>query len=174
YKSITVIVFTIISLSSFAQTDSTKTIFLRSNITEKSAEPLVIIDGNKQYIRGSAAFKEIDPANIESVNIFKGNTAVEKYGIDGSDGVISIKTKSGNLKPITTKDNVSLFFKGNNKSLNTPLYILDGNIIKETEAKLIKPETISSVNVLNGIKATSLYGTGGNNGVIIITTKIKP
>ncbi|TKC03328.1 TonB-dependent receptor plug domain-containing protein [Pedobacter cryotolerans] len=174
YRCITVIVFTIISLSTFAQTDSSKTTILRLNGTDKGTEPLVIIDGNKQYIRGSAAFNGLDPANIESINIFKGDKAIQNYGSDGSDGVISIKTKSGKLTPLSTKDNISLHFKGLNTSLKTPLYILDGDIVEEKAVRLIKQDTISNVNVLSGAKATSLYGIRGNNGVVIITTKIKP
>ena len=174
YRCITVIVFTIISLSTFAQTDSTKTTAIRLSGTDKISEPLVIIDGNKQYIRGSAAFNGLDPANIESINIFKGDKAIQNYGSDGTDGVISIKTKSGKLTPLSTKDNISLYFKGLNTSLKTPLYILDGNIVEEKAVRLIKQDTISNVNVLSGAKATSLYGIRGNNGVVIITTKIKP
>lgn len=174
YKCITVFVFTMISLVTFAQTDSTKTTILRLNGTDKGNEPLVIIDGNKQYVRGSSVLKGIDPANIESINIFKGDKAIQNYGSDGSDGVISIKTKSGKLMPLSAKDNISLYFKGLNKSLKTPLYILDGNIVEEKAVKLIKPDSISTVNVLSGEKAISLYGIRGNNGVVIINSKIKP
>lgn len=174
YRCITVIVFTMISLSTFAQTDSTKTIFLRSTVTEKSTEPLVIIDGNKQFIRGTAALSGLNPDNIESVSVFKGDKAIQNYGLDGSDGVISVKTKSGMFSPIIPKEDVSVFLKGSNNPLKTPLYVLDGNIIEENAAKLIKPDTISSVSILNGTKATSLYGTSGINGVVIINSKVKP
>lgn len=169
----TVIVFTMISLSAFAQTDSTKTSILRFSGTDKSTEPLVIIDGNKQYIRGSAILKVIDPASIESINIFKGDKAIQNYGSDGSEGVIAINTKIGKLTPLSAKENISLCFKGLNKSLKTPLYVLDGNIVEETVVKLIKQDDISSINVLSGTKATSLYGIRGNNGVVIINSKIK-
>lgn len=174
YRCITVIVFTLISLSTFAQTDSTKTTAIILRGTNKIAEPLVIIDGNKQNIRGSAAFNGLDPANIESINVFKGDKAIQNYGLDGSDGVISIKTKSDKLTPLSAKDNISLHFKGLNESLKTPLYVLDGDIVEEKAIKLIKPDSISTVNVLSSEKAISLYGLRGNNGVVIITTKIKP
>ena len=77
YKYIAAIVLNIISLSTFAQTDSTKTTGIILRGTNKIAEPLVIIDGNKQYIRGSAAFNDLDPANIESINVFKGDKAIQ-------------------------------------------------------------------------------------------------
>lgn len=173
-RCITVIALTIISLSTFAQTDSTKITGIRLIGTDKIAEPLVIIDGNKQYIRGSAALNGLDPANIESINVFKGDKAIQNYGSDGSDGVISVKTKSGKLTPLTAKDNISLYFRGLNKSLKTPLYILDGNIVEETAVRLIKQDTISNVTVLSSEKAISLYGIRGNNGVVIITSKVKP
>lgn len=174
YRCFTVIVFAIVSLSAFAQNDSTKTSLFKLNGMEKSTEPLVIIDGNKQYIRGSAILKDIDPANIESVSVFKGEKAIQNYGVDGTDGVISITTKSGMLSRIIPKEDVSIFLKGSNNPLKTPLYVLDGNIIQESEVKLIKPDTISSVNILNGKNATSLYGISGLNGVVIINSKVKP
>lgn len=174
YQYIAAIVLNIVSLSTFAQTDSAKVTAIRFRAQDKTIEPLVIIDGNKQYIRGSAVLKSLDPANIESIDIFKGEKAFQNYGSEGSDGVISIKTKSGKLTPPSAKDNISLYFKGLNQSLKTPLYILDGDIVEEKAIKLIKPDSISAVNVLSGEKAISLYGLRGNNGVVIITSKIKP
>ena len=173
YQCIIIIACAFTSITTFAQTDSSKTIILKSNVQDKIADPLVIIDGNKQYIRGSAVLNIIDPANIESVSVFKGEKAIQNYGLDGISGVIAVKTKSGMISQITPKDDISIFLKGNNNPLKTPLYILDGYITEESTVKSIKPDNISSISVLNGTKATSLYGITGANGVVIINTKIK-
>lgn len=56
---------------------------------------------------------------------------------------------------------------------NTPLYILNGNIIDEDGFSALNPNEIETVNVLNGKSAESLYGKRGENGVIMVTTKMK-
>lgn len=52
---------------------------------------------------------------------------------------------------------------------NDPLYVIDGVI--DADPQLINPTDIASINVLKDASATSIYGTRGSNGVIIITTK---
>lgn len=52
---------------------------------------------------------------------------------------------------------------------NDPLYVIDGII--DADPQLINPSDIASINVLKDASATSIYGTRGSNGVIIITTK---
>lgn len=54
-------------------------------------------DGNN----GSSRFLDLDPNNIESVNVLKGLAAATLYGTAGRNGVIVITTKSGS----TTKGN---------------------------------------------------------------------
>jgi TonB-linked SusC/RagA family outer membrane protein len=49
------------------------------------------IDGNN----GSSRFLDIDPNNIETVNVLKGLAAANLYGTQGRNGVILITTKSG-------------------------------------------------------------------------------
>ncbi|MHA7830153.1 MAG: M56 family metallopeptidase [Flagellimonas sp.] len=53
-------------------------------------EPLYYIDGKKSK---SKDLKKISPNDIESVNVFKGDKAIEKYGKKAKDGVIEITTK---------------------------------------------------------------------------------
>jgi len=52
------------------------------------------IDGNN----GSSRFLDLDPNNIESVNVLKGLAAATLYGTQGRNGVILITTKSGSSK----------------------------------------------------------------------------
>ena len=53
-------------------------------------DPLFIIDG-KEVKKGE--FQKIDPDKIESVTVLKDESAREKYGDKGKNGVIIIKTK---------------------------------------------------------------------------------
>lgn len=56
-------------------------------------------------------------------------------------------------------------------SNTAPLIILDGVDINTTMMNNIPPESIASFSVLKDATATSLYGSRGANGVIIIVTK---
>ncbi len=52
-----------------------------------------------------------------------------------------------------------------------PLYIYAGLEITEAQMKQIDPNTISSIDVLKGEKATKEYGEKGKNGVVKISVK---
>lgn len=53
--------------------------------------------GTGQYDYGNAA-AQVNPADIESVNVLKGAAATALYGVRGSNGVIVITTKNGKGK----------------------------------------------------------------------------
>lgn len=59
-------------------------------ISSDGEEPLLIVDG-KELKDGS--IDDISPDTIESVNVYKGDKAIEKYGEKGKNGVVIIKTK---------------------------------------------------------------------------------
>ncbi len=65
---------------------------------------------------------------------------------------------------------------------NSPLYIVDGSPINNSEndangadfgngANVVNPDDVASVTILKGASATALYGSRAANGVIMITTK---
>lgn len=55
-------------------------------------------------------------------------------------------------------------------STNSPLWVLDGVIIGNSDPKL-NPNDVESISVLKDASATALYGNRGANGVILVTTK---
>ena len=59
-------------------------------ISEDGEQPLMIVDGKE--IEGGS-LKDIDSDTIETVEVLKGEKAVEKYGEKAKDGVVIIKTK---------------------------------------------------------------------------------
>lgn len=77
------------------------------------------INGNN----GSSRFLDLDPNNIESVNVLKGLAAATLYGSQGRNGVILITTKSGSAgtgpKKTEITVNSSFFF---NKVASVPDY----------------------------------------------------
>ncbi|GEN77884.1 TonB-dependent receptor plug domain-containing protein [Chryseobacterium hagamense] len=54
-----------------------------------------------------------------------------------------------------------------------PLTVLDGQVITLEELQKTDPESIETINILKDEEATSLYGSKGINGVILVTTKKK-
>ena len=174
-KLLTLILFACLASINFialAQSDSTKKTLVKFRGMYQINEPLVVIDGHKQYIRGSESFKNIDPENIESVSIFKNDATTAQYGDDGKYGVISIKTKTGRLN--LNSDGIkkpSPFIFGTKTSKNTPLFIYDGNVVEKSFIDLMEPSNIESVEILKGQSAIASYGIEALNGAIIIKSK---
>ncbi len=54
---------------------------------------------------------------------------------------------------------------------NSPLIVVNGNILHKDVLEAIDPKNIESVNVLKDKAATSVYGQNAKNGAILITTK---
>jgi len=69
--------------------------------------PLVIVDGKVTNID----VESMDPNSIESVNVWKDNAAVDKYGEKGKNGVIEIKTKKVQLNNTGEKPQYSMVEK---------------------------------------------------------------
>ena len=53
---------------------------------------------------------------------------------------------------------------------NSPLYIVDG-VPMDNALNILSPQEIQSIDVLKDVASTSIYGSRGANGVVIITTK---
>jgi len=62
-----------------------------TNASGREGDRNDFVNGNN----GSSRFLDIDPNNIESVNVLKGLAAATLYGTQGRNGVILITTKSG-------------------------------------------------------------------------------
>ncbi|WP_316805995.1 TonB-dependent receptor plug domain-containing protein [Pedobacter agri] len=153
------------ALSSYAQkTDSTTTpkITLRG-VPTTTAEPLIVIDGNKQYLRGTNAMSGIDPNNIESINVLKDAPAITKYGRDGDGGVIEIKTKNGLAGIYNTKidsNRINLLGKPSHVKVRPSG---SGGIIKDLHQKSTDP-AVTLRNLLQkdtDLKAKPLYVVDG-------------
>ena len=71
------------------------TVRIRGISSNSNSEPLYIVDGLKtsKYV-----LNEIDPSDIESVEVLKDAASAAIYGSQGANGVIIITTKSGTAK----------------------------------------------------------------------------
>ncbi|MEN8250572.1 MAG: SusC/RagA family TonB-linked outer membrane protein, partial [Bacteroidota bacterium] len=101
--------------------------------------------------------------------------------IQGRVAGVQIKSGSG-----TVGGSSSILIRGVSslEQSNQPLYIVDGTPINNFDvsnntvgydygngAQDINPDDVESLSVLKGAAATTLYGSRGANGVILITTK---
>lgn len=75
---------------------------IRGISTTGDNQPLYIVDGvrfnsqtNGTGFSGTSRSLDVDPNNIESVNVLRGLNAATLYGSDGRNGVIVITTKAG-------------------------------------------------------------------------------
>lgn len=98
------------------------------------------------YFRGNAYSKQLQ-GEVSGVNVFAGN------GSPGSDNTIRIRGKNS--------------LNGNTE----PLYIIDGKPISSDEFRKINANDIENISVLKDENATSIYGSRGANGVILIQSK---
>ncbi len=183
-----------VSLAGFAQkADSTKTTRIKLRGTPVAGtDPLVVIDGNKQYIRGTSSLYEINQDNIESITVLKDSLATAKYGPEGFAGVIEVKTKinplakhsltmtpnqidrlplKGKVADFSVRPQTSSIKNGIKikDGKDAPLYIIDGK--EAAGIEYIDSESIEYVTILKDASSTSEYGDKAKNGVIIITTK---
>ena len=60
---------------------------------------------------------------------------------------------------------------GSINASSTPLYVVDGIPLDAGSISSIDPSDIASTTILKDATATSLYGSRGANGVVVITTK---
>ena len=122
--------------------------------------PLYVVNG-KIINKNEEAFDNINPNQIQSVNVLKDKKATDKYGKDGENGVVEIITKT-----TTTKNELQIE--------DNYFYILDGKEISKSELlKVYSKETMSSINVLKSKEAIVKYGIKGINGVVEVTSKDK-
>ena len=103
----------------------------KKQVTDDPQTPVIEIRGKANiadnavyYVNGKETSKEavelIDPAKIQSINVLKGNSAEQKYGEKGKNGVIEITTTgSANSnfieKPITPGWDIKNFLPGKKK-----------------------------------------------------------
>jgi TonB-linked SusC/RagA family outer membrane protein len=78
---------------------------------------------------------------------------------------------AGSGQPGSNSTSVTIRGVGSINGSTTPLYVVDGVQIESGVFSTMNPDDFESVNVLKDASSTSLYGSKGANGVIVITTK---
>lgn len=90
-------------------------------------------------------------------------------GLAGSGSKINIRgisSVSGNTQPLWVVDGVPV-----NSGTNDTNQSFEDGLIAPSRFLDLDPNNIASINILRGLSATTLYGSQGRNGVILVTTK---
>lgn len=96
-------------------------ISIRGISTLQNASPLVIVDGIEQPLT------DIDPNQIESINVLKDAAAASMYGSRGANGVIVIETKRGKTDKFSV--NVNSWFAVHNP-INLPKFVNSADFMR--------------------------------------------
>lgn len=152
-------------------------------VTEKQTpSPSLIIFNGKEYTRDQFSRMTGDQERdvvIESRHVVSTNannaSAIAKYGEKARDGVLEFKeARIDTTGPKKAPVRITL---SNTTPDNEPLVILDGIEQERNSLKLVlrdlNPNEIKSITVLKDSSATSLYGSKGEHGVLVISTKEK-
>ncbi|QIA06742.1 carboxypeptidase-like regulatory domain-containing protein [Draconibacterium halophilum] len=76
--------------------DGAVVIRLKGSAGLDGKSPLMFLDGEKY----TGDMDDIDPGNIQSINVLKDASAIETFGEEGKDGVILIRTKLSDIASI--------------------------------------------------------------------------
>jgi len=138
------------------------------NAFDPHKAPIYILDGAIiEKTKADKFFAE----GVESVTVWKGKEATDKYGEKAKYGAVEIKSKKGPKSTGATDSPMKIVQIESGNTQNPPLYLLDGKPIDKAKMETLKPELIQSVNVLNNKTSTDKYGEKGKYGVVEIYSK---
>lgn len=133
-------------------------------------KPLYVLNG--KVLTGN--LDQIEPNDIEEMEILKGESAEALYGEKGKHGVILVTTKE------VLKNTDTPFFKievtksepGMESALEgkTVLILVDGVKIDNGTLSKMDPKTIKAIEVLKDEHSIKVYGEEAKDGVIRVTT----
>lgn len=142
---------------------------------------------NSEGLLTNITVEFIDKSNVSSGSVTKSNSAgIEPfryiYNTEEGSRFTTPKAHAPVSPPAGSKNVTMQVFKtspaDSTKSSftivgneNNPVYILNGKVIKSSTITAMDPNSFSSVEVLKGASAVSLYGDAAKDGAIVITTK---
>jgi len=153
----------------FAQKKESDTIKSDNKMTD--IEEVVMIGYGSQ--KKSDVTGAVGSVKAEDFN--KGMVANVGQLLQGKVAGVNVSNVSGEPG---ANQNIIIRGVGSLRSGTTPLYVIDGFVIDNTNTgvannpmNFINPDDIASMDVLKDASAAAIYGARGANGVIVITTK---
>ncbi len=105
---------------------------------------------------------------VKADDIEKKNPSDITKALAGEVAGVQVAQTSGQPGTIST---IRIRGIGSLSAGSTPLYVVDGIPLDAASISSIDPGDIASTTILKDATATSLYGSRGANGVVLITTK---
>ncbi|MBQ2540320.1 MAG: SusC/RagA family TonB-linked outer membrane protein [Paludibacteraceae bacterium] len=136
-------------------------------VLEENAEVLqeVVVSGYGNISKGSYAGSA---QAVKAEEIEKKNPSDITKAMAGEVAGVQVVNSSGQPGSVAS---IRIRGIGSISASSTPLYVVDGIPLDAGSISSIDPGDIASITVLKDATATSLYGSRGANGVIVITTK---
>ncbi len=135
----------------------------QGNIHELTKEEKVVFNG-----KGKGNVIEVKATDMVTKGAAVKDTALR---------IVVGTATSTSTKPVEVQKNARITVVGkaskSSNDISQCLILVNGMEVPWETAKAIDAEDIESVQVLKDKKATDLYGSRGENGVIMITTKVK-
>jgi iron complex outermembrane recepter protein len=166
---------------------TTRIVIRGNNSIDGNNQPLIVVDGvpleNQPGLtdvgRGrdwGSAINNINPNDIEDINILKGPTAAALYGARGANGVVLITTKRG-----TAQEGIGITYNVNHKVVspyfyrdvqNTfgaggPINLLEPDLPKNAQGQYIYPTDVHAIDGPYGrstFEQFGYYSTGASWG----------
>ncbi|RCR69164.1 M56 family metallopeptidase [Larkinella punicea] len=129
-----------------------------SVVSDPDKKPLIFVDGEP---RTASALKpeplsDVNPNDIHSINVLKGESATTLYGDEGKNGVIQVKTRQGAIgEQIQQAGRIDYDGK-------PPVYMLDDKTITREEFQKLNPKNLKSVEVDHTKPAYTIKATTKN------------
>ena len=105
---------------------------------------------------------------VKAEDIEKKNPSDITKALAGEVSGVQVVTSSGQPGTVAS---IRIRGIGSISASSAPLYVVDGIPLDAGSISSIDPSDIASTTILKDATATSLYGSRGANGVIVITTK---
>ena len=145
---------------------------LNGPITPISKHAVIYLDGVKI---DTIVFHKLNPDNIASVDVWKGEEAIKKYGKEGENGLVLITSKQKATDIKLERVEFSSFKEGEIKTIQLidpkAIYYIDGVKSDSVTMHQLNPKTIESINILKGEAAKLKYGHDVSSGVVEVKLK---
>jgi TonB-linked SusC/RagA family outer membrane protein len=124
-----------------AEGSSTATTIRGTNSITASNKPLIILDG----IPFTGSWSELNPNDIQAIEILKDASSAAIYGARGSNGVILVSTKKGKKEQMTVSYDG---FMSMDQAINIPS-LMDGDTFYKYKVEALKAANTTAITPTN-------------------------
>jgi TonB-dependent starch-binding outer membrane protein SusC len=117
---------------------------------------------------GYSNFQQILGGRAAGVNVMENNS---EPGGGINIEIRGVSSISGSTQPLYVIDGVPIEQPDMNLNGSSQISTLFGNNLTANPLSMLNPNDIENIEILKDAAATSLYGSRGANGVVVITTK---